>query len=173
MSWSTSRSWRGTRSHTQRVSDSESRTARIPLRLALGFGTWDFLVPVRGHDNGCSPEAARRQQCREQNPMPHLRPIRRCRSESRTPRRGATSLTSTLPKRIPRLSLPSTHRARPLLEAVSLSSSSGMLNTFAAPLLRAQPVRWPVLPQSARAACSAFSPDVDADGCRWGDGLHS
>jgi len=65
------------------------------------------------------------------------------------------------------------HGARPPLEAVSLSSSSGMVNKFAAPLLRAQPVRSPVLPQSARAACSAFSPDVDADVCRWGDGLHS
>jgi len=31
----------------------------------------------------------------------------------------------------------------------------------------------PALPQSARAACSAFLPDVDADVCRWGDGLHS
>ena len=71
------------------------------------------------------------------------------------------------------MSLLSTPRARPPLEAVSLSSSSGMVNKFAAPLLRAQPVRLPVLPQSARAACAAFSPDVDADVCRWGDGLHS
>jgi len=71
------------------------------------------------------------------------------------------------------VSLPSTHGARPPLEAVSLSSSCGMVNTFAAPLLRAQPVRSPVLPQSARAACPAFSSDVDADVCRWGDGLHS
>jgi hypothetical protein len=64
-------------------------------------------------------------------------------------------------------------RARPPLEAVSLSSSSGMVHTFAAPLLRAQPVRSPVLPQSARAACSAFSPDVGADVRRLGDGSHS
>jgi len=69
--------------------------------------------------------------------------------------------------------LPSTHGARPSLEAASLSSSSGMVNRFAAPLLRAQPVRSPVRRQSARAACPAFSPDVDADVCRWGDGLHS
>jgi len=73
----------------------------------------------------------------------------------------------------PAMSLPSTHGARPPLGAVSLSSSSGMLNKFAAPLLRAQPVRSPVPPLSARAACPAFSPDVDADVCRWGDGLHS
>ena len=59
------------------------------------------------------------------------------------------------------------------LEAASPSSSYGMLNKFAALWLRAQPVRSPVLPQSARAACSAFSPDVDADVRRWGDGLHS
>jgi hypothetical protein len=82
-----------------------------------------------------------------------------------------------LPMETPRgrsvMSLPSTHGVRPPLEAFSLSSSSGMVNKFAAPLLRAQPVRSSVLPQSARAACSAFSPDVDADVCRWGDGLHS
>jgi hypothetical protein len=65
------------------------------------------------------------------------------------------------------------HGARPPLEEASLSSSSGMVNRFAAALLRARPVRSPVLPQSARAACPAFSPDVDADVCRWGDGLHS
>src|SRR4029079_8794213 len=65
------------------------------------------------------------------------------------------------------------HGARPPLAAVSPSSSRGLVNTFAAALLRAQPVRSPVLPQSARAACSAFLPDVDADVCRWGDGLHS
>ena len=86
-------------------------------------------------------------------------------------------LRDRLPRETPSdrsaMSLPSTHGARPQLEAVSLSSSSGMVNTFAAPLLRAQPVRSPVLPQSARAACSAFSPDVDADVCRWVDGLHS
>ena len=64
-------------------------------------------------------------------------------------------------------------RARPPLEAVSLSSSGGIVNKFAAPLLRAQPVRSPVLPQSARVAYPAFSPDVDADVCRWGDGVHS
>jgi hypothetical protein len=64
-------------------------------------------------------------------------------------------------------------RARPPLEAVSLPSSGGIVNRFAAPLLRAQPVRSPVRPQSARVACPAFSPDVDADVCRWGDGLHS
>src|SRR5688500_18523692 len=63
--------------------------------------------------------------------------------------------------------------ARRPVETVSLSSSSGMVKKFAAPLLRAQPVPSPVLPQSARAACSAFSPDVDANVCRWGDGLHS
>src|SRR3954463_2510545 len=61
--------------------------------------------------------------------------------------------------------------SRPRLEAVSRSHSSGMVNSFAPPFLRAQPVRPPpVRPQSARVACSAFSPDVDADGCRWGDG---
>jgi hypothetical protein len=48
-----------------------------------------------------------------------------------------------------------------------------MTNTFAAALLRAQPVRAPVLPLSGRAACPAFSPDVDADVCRLSDGLHS
>lgn len=58
-------------------------------------------------------------------------------------------------------------------EAVSLASSSGMGNRFAAALPRAKPARSPVLPQSALAACAAFSPDVDADGCRSGDGLHS
>jgi len=63
--------------------------------------------------------------------------------------------------------------AKPPLEAVSLASSSVMVNKSAAPWLRAQPVRSPVLPQSARAACSSFSPDVDADVRRWGDGLHS
>src|SRR6187549_681152 len=71
------------------------------------------------------------------------------------------------------ISRPSTHGARPPLEAVSLSSSCGMVNTFAGPLLPAQLVRSPVLPQFARAACPAFSSDVDADVCRWGDGLHS
>ena len=59
------------------------------------------------------------------------------------------------------------------LEAVSLSSSSGMASRFEAPLLRARRVRSLVLPQSARAACSASGRDVDADGCRSGDGLHS
>ena len=67
---------------------------------------------------------------------------------------------------------PEHSRVRPPLEAVSLSSSE-MVNTCAAPLLRARPVRPPVLPPSAHAACSAFSPDVDADVCLWGDGLHS
>jgi len=48
-----------------------------------------------------------------------------------------------------------------------------MVNKFAALWLRAQPVRSLVPQQFARAACYAFSPDVDADVCRWGGGLHS
>src|SRR4051812_1346397 len=67
----------------------------------------------------------------------------------------------------------STHAARPPPGAASRSSSSEMVNRFAAPSPRARPGRPPVLPQSARATCSSFSHDVDADGYRWGDGLRS
>ena len=65
------------------------------------------------------------------------------------------------------------YRTRRPLEAASLSSSCGIVSRFAAVLLRMQPVLSPVPPQSARAACPALPPDVDADVCRWGDGLHS
>lgn len=58
-------------------------------------------------------------------------------------------------------------------EIVSLASWSGMGSRFAAVLLRAKPARSPVLPQSALAACAAFSPGVGADVCRLGDDLHS
>jgi len=115
-----------------------------------------------------------------ESPDPHRRRLHRQVEAPRClalPLRGFRGVIVDLPMETPRdhsaMSLPGTHGARPTLEVVSLSSSSGMLNKFAAPLFRAQPVRSPVLPQSARAACSAFSPDVDADVCRWGDGLHS
>ena len=51
-------------------------------------------------------------------------------------------------------------RTRRPLEAASLSSSCGMVSRFAAVWLRMQPVRSPVPPQSARAACPALPPDV-------------
>jgi hypothetical protein len=76
--------------------------------------------------------------------------------------------SSSGPKRADRMV-----RTRRPLEAASLSSSCGMVSRFAAVLLRMQPVRSPVPPQSARAACSALPADVDADVCPWGDGLHS
>ena len=64
-------------------------------------------------------------------------------------------------------------QARRALEGASPSSSCGMVSRFAATWLRAQLGRSPAPRQSGRAACSAFSPDVAADVCRWGDGLHS
>jgi hypothetical protein len=66
--------------------------------------------------------------------------------------------------------IPSYHTRRPL---EALSSSCGMVSRFAAVLLRIRPVRSPAPPPSARAACPALPPDVDADVCRCGDGLHS